>query len=131
MDNHQVCNARHGVPTPPRRLSTRIREEQTRDHHGQVGKQRYEDVAPVQAGEESQIEQDERRRERPVDVARPEHLAEDVLQSGRQAMLVVHDHKVVREGRPAAGGLSEVGEGGDGSDEGGQEMEESFLLFTG
>jgi hypothetical protein len=117
-DDQERC-ARHGVPSPA--LPPRVcqREEPAREHHGQVREQRHQDIAPVDAGEEGQVQQDQRRGQSPVNVARPEDLAEHVLQGIRDVVLVVRLDQMMREGGAAAGGLSEVGQGGDGGDEGG------------
>lgn len=47
-------------------------------------------------------------------------------------VVLVRDREdVVREERPRACGLGVVGDGGDGKDEGGEDMEEAFLLRVG
>jgi hypothetical protein len=106
----------------------RISEEPCREHHRPVREQRDQDVAPVQAGHEREIQDHEGRGERPVDIPRPEDLSKDVLVHRGAVVLVRDGEDVVREEGPGAGGLGVVGEGGDGEEEGGDDVEEAYLL---
>jgi hypothetical protein len=61
-------------------------------------------------------------------VSCPGNRTEDVLVRVGDAVLVVEGDDVVREERPGPRGLGVVCQGGDGDEEGGEDVEEAFLL---
>lgn len=124
-------DAGHGVPAPALAGVLAVCEEEAGKHGDDVGEHGDEDVGAVDAGEEGQVEEQQRSRQCPVDVAHPEDLSKNGFEGIWDAVLVVLAGEVVRIVCAAAGGHGEVGEGGDDDGEGGQDMEEPLLLSRG
>lgn len=83
----------------------------------------------VQASEKSEVEEEERRGDGPVDIARPEEVSVDVLDVqvvGDLVPVLVLD---VLDVDAVAGRHGEVGDEGGGGDEGGNDVEETLLLL--
>lgn len=101
-------------------------EEAGQDHED-VGHDNDEDVGAAHAGQQGEVEQQERRRDAPVNVAGPEDLAVDVLRGVRTILVRLAAH--VQHKRVAVTGRhGEVRHRGEEGDEGGQDVEETFLL---
>lgn len=109
VHDDQERHARDGVPSPPLPVPVRVREEPAGEHHDPVREQRDQDVAPVDAGEEGEVQDDQGHGQRGVDVAHPEHLAQDVLVGGGDSVFVGNGYKVVGEEGAGAAGLGVVG----------------------
>lgn len=127
IDDDQVCDAAHGVVSPLLTLSVSECSEETGENHDQIGDDGDGDVGTVHTGEESEIEKEERGGECPIDVTGPEDLTVDVL-NGIWGVLVNFLDDDVGERVSVTGGHCEVGEGGKGGDQGGNDVEEAFLL---
>lgn len=66
----------------------RERESPRRSHGNKISENRYDDVAPVEAGDEGQGEEEQRCGEKPVKVSGHGHGAEDVRVGRRDAVFV-------------------------------------------
>lgn len=130
VDDHKVGNASDGVVSPL--LSTLVSEssEEASQNHDQISNDGDEDVSTAQSSEEGKVEEQERGRDTPVDVASPVHLAVDVL-SGVGSVLVgfLDDNVVIRDA--VTGSHCEVRDGSESGDEGSQDVEKAFLLCQG
>ena len=94
VDDDEVGNAGHGVVSPFGTFSVTKGGEQTEENHEHVGSDGDEDVGSVQAGQESEIEEEEWGGHAPVDVSSPEDLAEDVLKGVRDVLVGLLDDDV-------------------------------------
>lgn len=127
VDDDQVGNASHSVPAPLGRLVDGEGSEETSQDHDNVSNDGDEDAGTVQAGQEAKIEQEEWGGETPVDVAGPVNLTiDDVVGVGEMLLLVLDGDLVLAHTITDSHGI--VGEGGEGGDEGSQDVEETFLL---
>lgn len=132
-----VRDAPDGVPAPPLHSTFfTVRGEQTREDHDEVGDDGHERVRAVDAGEQAQVQQEQRRGNAPVDVARPEDLAAHVMVRIRHArglpvtvaaaVVVVGDGGAVVRGGVARG-HGEVRHRGREGDERGHDVVEALL----
>lgn len=113
--------------TPSLDSMTAVGREKTRQDHDDIGDNGDQDVSAAQAGEKGEIEEQERRRDTPIDVSSVEDLAMDLLLGVRDVFVgVTLDHRRIRI--PVPGRHREVGDGRKGGDEGRQDVEETFLL---
>lgn len=77
-DNDEVGNAGNGVPAPlGGSVLTAKGSKETGEDHDQVGNDGNDNVATAEAGEQRQVEKEERGGDAPVNVAGPVDLAED------------------------------------------------------
>jgi len=126
-DDDEEANACNCVPAPLLTLGSTIGSEQTSQNHDEIGKNSHKDVCTVQAGEEGQIEEEERSGQAPVDVAGPVDLTEDVVVGAWDSVLVVISLADVVPVDTALGGHAEVGDGGNYCDQGGDDMVETAV----
>jgi len=118
MHDRQVRDAADREPDPAAGIVRRKAAKGARDEHDQVRRDGDDQVRAVQTGQEGEVDQDQRRGQGPVDVAQPVHLAEDVAVRVRDVP-VGFAQAVVGVRDAVAGGQGEVGDEGDGGDEGG------------
>ena len=127
-DNNEVGNAGNGVPAPL--LGGLLRaegSEKAGEDHDDVGNNGDGDVGTGKASEQGQVEEKERSGDGPVNVAGPVDLAVNVVLSGRDVLVVLLLGGVVVANAVAAG-HGEVGESGEGDDEGGQDVIQTLGL---
>lgn len=76
VDDDEVGNASNGVPSPLGSVGLVTEgSEETGEDHDQISNNGNEDAGTVEAGEESQIEKQEWRGHRPINISRPVDLA--------------------------------------------------------
>lgn len=127
IDDDEVGNAGHGVVSPLLTIGATESSEETEEDHQEIGHDGYQNVGAVQTCQEGQIQKEEWGGDGPVDVSGPEDLAEDVLVGVWGVLVCLLDHDVgVRVS--VTSGHGEVGQGGEGGDQGGDDVEEAFLL---
>jgi hypothetical protein len=131
VNDDQVGNASHGIPSPLLAITVTISSEKSSKNHDLVCENGDENVGTVQAGEESKIEKEERSGERPVHISGPEDLAEHVHNGVGDSVLVALAFHNVGKGVSASCGHGEVGQSSKCSDEGSNDMEQSLLLSKG
>lgn len=124
----QVRSTSHGVPSPLLTFSVSECSEKTGEDHDQICNNGDCDIGSVHASEESKIEEEKGGGESPVDITSPEDLTEDMFDSVGGVLVDLLDNDVGKR-VAVAGGHGEVGESGKCSDEGGDDMEEAFLLY--
>jgi hypothetical protein len=98
------------------------RSEETGQTHDYIGQNGDQDIGTAHASQQSQIKEYERRGQGPVDIASPEHLADDGLDGVWNSVPVVLMDKDVIELEACAGGHGEVREGCDDGDHGSDDM---------
>lgn len=128
IHDEEVGNTSHSVPAPGDTLLSSEGCEESSEHHDDICHDRDQDVGSGEAGEEAEVEEQEGCGQRPVDVAGPEDLAEDVLDGVGNVLVGFLDDDVC-EAAAFTGCHGEVGEGGEGGDQGGDNVEEALLLF--
>ncbi len=130
VDDDQVGNASHGVPAPLGRLVDGESSEETGEDHDDVRHDGDEDAGTIHAGQEAEVEQQERGGDTPVNIAGPVDLTVDDVVGVWEVLLGVLDGDLVlADTITDSHGI--VGDGGEGSDEGSQDVEQSFLLGIG
>jgi hypothetical protein len=115
VDDKEVCDVSYSVLVPGNALTLSEGSEEPGENHDDVCDDGDEDVSSAEAGQEGEIEEEKGSCERPVDVAGPEYLAEDVL-GGVGDVLVGFLDDVVCEGGAFSGCHGVVGESGEGGD---------------
>lgn len=130
IDNDQVGNASHGVPAPLGRLVDLESSEETGEDHDEVSHDGDEDAGTIHAGQEAEVEQQERGGETPVNIAGPVDLTVDDVVGVWEVLLGVLDGDLILADT-ITDSHSIVGDGGEGGDEGSQDVEQSFLLGIG
>lgn len=121
VDEGHVGSAGDGVPDPAAFVA-RKRGDEAGDEHDQVRRDGHEEVGTVHASHQGQIDDDERVRQRPVDVASPEHLPEVLLlRVGDMAVGFMRAGVLPGDAIPC--GHGQVSEEGDGRDQGSQDVE--------
>jgi len=126
VDDDEVSCTSHSIVSPFLATSGTKSSEEAKEHHDEVSYNSNEDGRSIETSKESQIEEQERGGERPVDVTGPEDLTVDVL-NGVGDVLVGFLDDDVGEGVSVTRGHSEVGNGGKDGDEGCDNVEESLL----
>lgn len=127
-DDNKVGNAGNGVPAPL--LGGLLRTEggeETGEDHDDVGNESDQDVGTGKTSQQGKVEEKERGGDSPVNVAGPVDLAVDVVLGGRNVLVVLLLGGVVVANAVAAG-HGEVGESGEGDDEGGQDVIQTLGL---
>lgn len=125
-DDKEVRDAGDGVP-PPLLGGTGGAKggEQAAQDHNDVGGDGHQGVRAVDASEEAQVEEQEGRRQGPVDVAGPVDLAADLVEGVWDVLVgVPHGDAVVGDGLPR--GEGEVRERGDDGRQGRCDVEDAF-----
>lgn len=74
VDDYQVGNASHGVPSPLRTLLDGEGGEETGQDHDDIGNNSNENVGTSQTSEQGKIEEEEWGSDTPVDVTSPVNL---------------------------------------------------------
>jgi len=125
-DDNEVGNASNGVPAPLLRstLATKGGEE-TGQNHDNIGNDSQKDVATAEAGKQSQVEEEKRSGQAPVDIAGPVNLAVDVVGGVRDVAVRVSDGGAV-VADAVASGHGEVGQGSKGDNESGDDVVETL-----
>jgi hypothetical protein len=103
-----------GVPSSPK-------------DHDQVGDDSHEDVGTGHSSQETEIEDQERSGNAPVDVTSPEDLAVGDVEGVRDMVVLLTLDDLV-QGNTVSGGHGEVGEGSGEGDDGGDDMIEALGL---
>lgn len=115
------------VPTPLlSSVGVANSRESTGKNEDDIGDNGHDGVGTINTSQQAQLENENRRGERPVDIASPEDLATDVVVGVGDVLVVVsHAGAVVVRGLARCHG--EVGQGGDDCGEGAQEVEHAAL----
>lgn len=125
-DHENVGNACNGVPAPLLRIAlTTIGCKKTCEDHDDIGNDSHEGVSPINSGQQTQVEQEERRGDCPVDISGKEDLTA-LLVEGIGDMVVVVPDVDAMQARAMAGCHAEVGQGGRDGDQGGDNMEKTL-----
>lgn len=127
-DDDEVGNAGNGVPAPL--LGGLLRAERGKEageDHDDVGDDGDQDVGTGETSEQRKVEEEQRGGDGPVDVAGPVDLAVDVVLGGRDVLVVLLLLGVVVANAVAAG-HGEVGQSGEGDNEGGQDVIQALGL---
>ena len=127
-DNNEVGNTGNGVPAPL--LGGLLRaegSEETSENHDDVCNNGDQDVGTGKTSEKSKVEEQKRGGDGPVDVTGPVDLAVDVVLGGGDVLVVLLLGGVVVADTVAAG-HGEVGESGEGDNEGGQDVVQTLGL---
>lgn len=127
VDDDEVGKAGNGVPSPLLAISATVGSKETSEDHDQVGHDGDEDAGTVETGEQGQVEEQKWRGHGPVDVSCPVDLTVGGLVCVWNVLVCLGlDSLVVVD--TCTAGHGEVGEEGEGGDEGSQDVEEAFLL---
>jgi hypothetical protein len=130
-DDEDVGNAGNGVPAPllGGTLSTESSEEASEDHD-QVGNDSHDDVSTGHASQETEIKEEQRSGQAPVNVAGPEDLAVDLGEGvGNVVVLLTDDDLVVAH--TVASSHGKVRERSSDGDDGGDGVEKALRLSSG
>lgn len=127
VDDHEVGNTSHGIVSPFRSTFLCESSEESSDDHDEIGNDGDEDVGTAQSTKERQIEEQKRGGDHPVSIASPVYLAVDVLGSVGNVLVRFLDDNVV-VANAAFGRHGKVRNGSERGDEGGQDVEQAFLL---
>ena len=127
-DHNEVRNTSDGIPSPLLGSFLRAKgSKKTSQNHNDIGNDSDEDAAAVHAGQETQVKEQKRGGERPIDVASPVHFTVDVvLGVWNVVMRFTLDNMVVADAVPAC--HSEVRAGSEGRDESCDDVEEALGL---
>jgi len=126
VNNDQVGSTSHGVPSPLLSIAASEGGEETGQNHDDISDNCNENVGAVEASEEGKVEKEKRSGDGPVNVTSPEDLSVDVLEGSWDVLVCFLDHDVC-EAVSITGSHCEVGESCEEGDEGGQNVEETFL----
>jgi len=126
VDDDEVSCTSHSIVSPFLAISGTESSEETEENHDEISYNGNEDGGSIETSKESQIEEQERSGERPIDVTSPEDLTVDVLNSVRDVLVGFLDDDV-GEGISVTCSHSEVGDCGEDGDEGCDNVEESLL----
>lgn len=128
VDNDEVGNASNSIPSPLGSVLNGESSEETGQDHDEISNNGDEDVGTCKTGQEAEIEEEEWGGNAPVDITGPVDLTlDDLLNIGDLALAVVGGNDgVVAD--TITDGHGEVGDGGKGGDESGQDVEQTFLL---
>jgi len=126
-DDDQVSNATDGIIAPL--LSSLVAEsgKEPSQDHDDIGHNRNEDIGAAQACQEGQVKQEQWSGQGPVDITSPEDLAVNVCEGVWNAIPVCVLEDNVGKRVSITSGHGEVGDGRKGSDESGQDVEETLL----
>lgn len=122
-------NAGDGVPAPLLRsvLGAEGSKETSQDHDD-ISSDHHEEVSTSHAGKETEIEEQERGRDGPVDVTGPVDLAVGGGEGvGNMVVLLALDNLGQRD--TVGGGHGEVGESSRQGDDGGDDVVETLVLW--
>jgi len=102
--DEQIRNARDGIP-PPLLRRTRLtkRREQTGQNHNDIRHNCHERMRAANAADQAQVEDQQRRGQSPIDIARPVDLATHVVECVREMLMFVADSDAIERGGVARG----------------------------
>jgi len=127
-EDKEEGNAREGVPAPL--LGSLVgakASEQTSEHHDDIGDDHHDHVSTRHASKETEIEEQQRGGDAPVDVTGPVDLTVGGGEGvGNVVVLLALDNLV--QGNTVTGGHGKVREGGSESDDGSDDMVEALVL---
>lgn len=125
-DDDEVGDAGNGVPAPLLRSALgAVGSEETGQNHDDISNNGQQDVATAETGEESQVEEEKRGGQAPVNVTGPVDLAVDVVGGVGDVTVRVSDGGAV-VADAVAGGHGKVGQRSKGDDEGGDDVVETL-----
>lgn len=125
-DDNEVGNAGNGVPAPLLGSAlTAEGGEETGQNHDNIGNNSQKDVATAETGKQSQVKEEERGGQAPVDVTSPVDLAVDVVGGVRDVAVGVSDSGAV-VADAVASGHGEVGQRSKGDNESGDNVVETL-----
>ena len=117
VDNDQVGDASHGVPSPFGALLDGEGSEKTGQNHDQISDDGNEDVGTAQSSKQAQIQEQKWSSDAPVDVAGPVDLTVDSLEGIWEMLLGLLDSDLVLA-NTIVNRHGEVGDGSECGDEG-------------
>lgn len=124
-DDKKVGNAADGVPAPfLGSVFLAKGGEETGEDHDEIGDNGHESVGAIDSSQKTEIEEEKRRGDGPIDVASVVDLAALQVVGAGQLAVVVLDLCAV-EASGITGGHGKVGERGGDCDEGGDDMVEA------
>ena len=128
-EDKEEGNAGEGVPAPLLGSLLRAKaSKQTGKDHDDIGNNHHDHVSTRHASKETEIEEQERGGDAPVDVTGPVDLTVGGGEGvGNVVVLLALDNLV--QGNTMAGGHGEVGESGSEGDDGGDDMVEALVLW--
>lgn len=126
-DGEDKGNNADSIPSPLLR-SVRMSNggEGTREDKDHISNDRKDGMRTINTGEETKLHDKQRRRERPVNISRPEYLTADIMVRVRN-MLVMISHGGTVKVRCLTRCHGEVGEGRDDGGEGCEEIKDATL----
>lgn len=127
-DDDEVGNAGNSIPSPL--LWCRARSEGSEEagqDHDEISHHGDEDVSSVEASKQAQVEEEERRGDGPIDVTSPVDLTIDITGGVWDVLVGLAGLDVVQADTVTAG-HGEVGAGGEGHDESGNDVIETLGL---
>ena len=128
-DDYQVCDTSDCVPAPLLwGTLAAISSEQTCQDHDDIGNDGHQNMGTIQAGQETEIKQQKGCSQAPVHIASPEDLAINIGIGVWDVIMALTEGDVVDRNTVACS-HSEVRDGSEDSDQGGDDMEEAFLLL--
>lgn len=127
INNDQVGNASHGIPSPLWTLLDGEGGEETGQDHDDICNDGDKNIRTVKTSQKAEIEEKEGRCEGPVYVTGPVNLSVDGLGGVWKVLLGLLNGDFVLGGT-VADGHGEIGEGSEGGDESSQNVEHAFLL---
>ena len=127
-DDDQEGNASPGIPSPLLAITFAKSSEETSQDHDNVGNDSNKDVGTIETSQQAKVKEQKWCCDGPVHISCPVDFTVDVLVCVGKVVLVLVglDNVVVAD--TVAGGHGKVGEEGEGCDESGQDVEETFLL---
>jgi len=126
VDDDEVSYTSHSIVSPFLAIIGTEGSEETEENHDEISYNSDDDGRSIETGKESQIEEQERSGERPINVTSPEDLTVDVL-NGVRNMLVGFLDDNVGEGVSVTSSHGKVGDSCKDCDERRDDMEESLL----
>lgn len=131
VDEDEVADPGNDIVSPLLELVVVVGEacKHAGQDHDQVGEDNDDDVVAVQASQEGKVHEEKWSGDGPVDIAGPQEVTVDVLGVVDAGHLVVAVVVNVVDGDTVVGGHGEVRDGSGGGDEGGDDVEETLLLY--
>ena len=129
VDNDQVGETGHGIPSPLGRLLDLEGSKETSEDHDDVSNDGNKNAGTIQAGQEAEIEKQEWCGDAPVNISSPVDLTVDGIIGIWEVLLCMLDQDLVLT-NTITDCHGKVGKGGKGGDEGSQDVEQPFLLWT-
>lgn len=129
VNDDEIGNASKRIPAPFLSIATAESSKQTSEDHDHIGNNGNQNVGTAETSQEAKIEKQEWGSDAPVDITGIVDLTIDVVDNIWH-MLVLLDNLDLVESDTITGGHCEVGEEGEGGDEGSEDMEEAFFLTS-